>query len=320
MEKERLPIGEVLDRLFEAETVSVSLVYRLSDMSPQEMDAFQRRWPKQPDKRRAVIARHMADISEENFKVDFSPAFLRLLRDSSAAVRLAALEGLWDTSNLAVVPPIIDLMRDDADVDVRAAAASSLGHFVLMGEWEQIDRDVADEIVEALLERYSRDDVEEKVRRAMLESLGNSADKRVPALIEDAYEHGNEGMQLSAIFAMGRSADRRWVPIIMQEMNSSDDDSRMEAARAAGNIRDSDAADRLIELLYDDDLEVRLAAVNALGQIGSEQAADALEQVLEDPDSEVLYDAVEDALDEIHWFGAELDLALFEWDEDELID
>lgn len=318
MERERLPFGEILDRLFEAETVSVSLVYRLSDMSPQEMDAFKRRWPQQPDERRGVIARHMADISEENFKVDFSPAFLQLLGDSSAAVRLAALEGLWDTSNLDVVPPIVDLMRDDADVEVRAAAASSLGHFILMGEWEQIDPDVADEIVEALLERYSRDDVEEDVRRAMLESLGNSADRRVPELIEDAYEHGSEGMQLSAIFAMGRSADRRWVPIILREMNSADDESRMEAARAAGNIGDSDAADRLIELLDDDDLEVQLAAVTALGQIGSEQAAEALERMLEDPDADALYDAIEDALDEIHWFGADLDLSLFEWDEDEL--
>src|SRR5690554_6901230 len=100
MDREELPFSEVLDRLFSNSRVPVSLVYRLSDMSPEEMGHFEARWAEQPTERRRVIARHMADISEENFIVDFSPTFLRLLSDTSAEVRRAAVEGLWDTSNL----------------------------------------------------------------------------------------------------------------------------------------------------------------------------------------------------------------------------
>ncbi|HZD10425.1 MAG TPA: HEAT repeat domain-containing protein, partial [Candidatus Binatia bacterium] len=261
MDNEHLPFSEVLDRLFSAGRVPISLVYRLSDMSREELSAFQRRWSEQPPDRRRIIARHMADISEENFVVDFSPVFLRLMSDDSAEVRLAAVEGLWDTSNLAVVGPMIDLMQNDQEPEVRASAASCLGHFVLMAEWGQIEQSVGDRIVRALSDQYEQVDAAEEVRRASLESLGSAADPRVAGYIREAYDRGGETMQLSAVYAMGQTADRRWVPIIIQEMRSPYMEMRLEAARSAGNIGSGDAVDRLIELLHDEELEVQLAAV-----------------------------------------------------------
>lgn len=320
MDRQELPFSDVLDRLFSGSRVPVSLVYRLSDMSPEEMDAFEDRWPEQPAERRRVIARHMADISEENFVVDFSPAFLRLLADTSADVRRAAIEGLWDTSNLAVVGPMIGLMQQDQDISVRAAAASCLGHFVLMAEWGQIQQSVGDRIVKALLETYEEDETTDAVRRASLESLGNAADPRVARYIEDAYQHGGEEMQLSAVYAMGRSADSRWTAIILQEMGNPLAEMREEAARAAGNIGSSDMVDRLIELLSDVELDVQLAAVNALGQIGSDQAYEALAELMDDEEAYELHQAIEEAMDEIEWLGGEMDLALFDWDDDEIVE
>ncbi len=317
IDRNDLPFSEVLDRLFNEPDVSVALVYRLSDMSSEEMKRFTERWPEQSDRRRRIIARHMADISEENFVVDFSPAFRFLLSDPAREVRLAALDGLWDTSNTDVVPPIIDLMQADAEEDVRASAAATLGHFVLMGEWGQIDRDVAERIVEALLGQLDRNDTAESVRRATVESLGNAAHARIPDIIGEAYDRGDDAMQLSAVFAMGRSADRRWVPIINDEMLNTSSEMRVEAARAAGNIGASDCVDRLIELLDDEELDVQLAAVTALGQIGSDRAYEALQRFAEDAEAHRLAEAVEDALDEIEWLGGEIDLSLFEWDEDD---
>lgn len=320
MDREELSFAEVLDRLFSGGRVPVSLVYRLSDMSPDEMGAFEERWPEEPAERRRVIARHMADISEENFVVDFSPAFLRLLTDTAADVRRAAVSGLWDTSNLDVVEPIIGLMQRDQDTRVRAAAASCLGHFVLMAEWGQIQRSVGDRIVKALSETYEGDETTDAVRRASLESLGNAADPRVPQYIEDAYERGGEDMQLSAVYAMGRSADGRWTPIILQEMLNPEAEMREEAARAAGSIGSSDMVDRLIELLRDEELDVQLAAVTALGQIGSDQAYEALAKLMDDEEAYALHQAVEDAMDEIEWLGGEVDLTLFDWDDDEFVE
>lgn len=320
MDSEQLAFAEVLDRLFSSSRVPVSLVYRLSDMSPEEMGAFEARWPEQPAERRRVIARHMADISEENFVVDFSPAFLRLLADRSAEVRRAAVDGLWDTSNLAVVGPMIGLMQRDQDIGVRAAAASCLGHFVLMAEWGQIQQAASDRIVKALSEAYEQEETTDAVRRACLESLGNAADPRVPQYIEDAYQHGSEAMQLSAVYAMGRSADSRWTPIILQELHNPETEMREEAARAAGNIGSSDMVERLIELMQDGELDVQLAAVGALGQIGSDQAYEALAALMENEEAYELHQAVEDAMDEIEWLGGEVDLTLFDWDDDAFVE
>lgn len=317
MDRNDLPFSKVLDRLFNESEVSIGLVYRLSDMSAEEMEKFTARWLEQSDRRRRVIARHMADISEENFVVDFSPAFRFLLSDPSREVRLAALDGLWDTGNTSVIPPIIDLMQTDVEEDVRASAAATLGHFVLMGEWGQIDHDVSDRIVEALLGQIDGSDTAEAVRRATVESLGNAAHPRVPDIIGDAYHRGDESMQLSALFSMGRSADRRWVPIIIDEMRSPSPEMRVEAARAAGNIGASDSVDRLIELLEDEEVDVQLAAIAALGQIGSDRAYESLQRFGADAEAYGLVEAVEDALDEIEWLGGEIDLSLFEWDEDD---
>lgn len=318
MERDQLPFSAVLDRLFSEPRVPLSLVYRLSDMSPDEMDAFEARWATEPAERRRVLARHMADISEENFVVDFSPVFVRLLEDEVPEVRLAAIEGLWDSSNVSVVGRVIGLMESDSNMDVRAAAASCLGHYVLMAEWGQIQQEVGDRIVKALKTQYESDDVSDGVRCATLESLGNSADPRVRGYISEAYDRGSESMQQSAVYAMGRSADAHWTPIVIQEMRSPYAEMREEAARAAGNIGSSDAVDRLIELLQDDELEVQLAAVAALGQIGSDQAYEALAELLNDEGAYELHEAADEAMEEIQWLGHDLDLMdLDGWDDDD---
>jgi hypothetical protein len=317
---EELTFAEVLRELEAGEPVRVALLYRLSDMAPKEFDAFTASWPGWPAKRRGVVARHMADICEENYVVDFAPAFRYLLGDEEPTVRLAALDGLWDSTNTGVVEPIIGMMQVDADAQVRAASAATLGHYVLMGEWGQINERVAKRIVDALLAHFAREEEATVVRRAVLESLGNAAHPEIAGLIDRSYNRGDAGMQLSAVFAMGLTADKRWVPIIMDELRNPDEEMRLEAIRAAGNLGFSEPVDLLIDLLYDEELEIRLAAIAALGQIGSDAAYEALQELVEDPDADDLIEAIDEAMEEMDWLGGELDLNLFEWGEDDLQD
>jgi HEAT repeat protein len=307
----------VLDALFSDESVSIPLLFRLSDMEPAELAEFSRRWPQQQDERRQVISRHLADISEENFEVDFSPVFAVCMADPLPEVRLAALDGIWDSSNTAVIRPIIDLMEQDDDVRVRALAASTLGHFILMSEWGQLPAKTSEPIVAALLAQLDEPETALQVRRSALESIGAATHPRVAGLIMKAYDSGEEGLQVSAVFAMGKSADSRWSDIVIDEMSSASPEMRLEAARAAGSIGDEEAIAELAELIGDEELEVRLAAVAALGQIGGDLAVKILTEIAEDPDADELYEAVDDALEEIDWLGGDLDLSAFEWDDEE---
>jgi hypothetical protein len=112
-EEKEQPFADVLLELFEAEPLPIPKLYRLSDMQPDEMALFDTGWTAVPDERRQIIVRHLADIAEDNFIVDFTAVFIRGFNDSVAEVRMASLDGLWDTSDLKLIPPITNLLNND---------------------------------------------------------------------------------------------------------------------------------------------------------------------------------------------------------------
>ena len=314
----------VLSALLGGDEVPVHLVYRLSDMSTDDFALFRRDWSEVSEDRRAALVRHMADIAEENYLVDFTPVFAYLFDDNYASVRQAALDGVWDSTDTHLVQPIIAMLRGDANVGVRAAAARALAHYVLLAEWGQIRPGAASPIVDALLAEYDRPTAPLEVKRAALEAVASSNHPRIPDLILNAYDDGPDELQLSAIFAMGLTADRQWLPILNDEMESPSADFRAEAARAAGSLGSADSIDALEGLLSDADLEVAIAAVYALGQIGGERATELLTRLSEDPNYEELYDAIDEALEEMDWVEGEFDLLALDEDaledDDDLLD
>lgn len=311
-----LPFAAVLAALFTNEDLPIHLIYRLSDLSAADFSRFKQEWPGVAEDRRLALARHMADIAEDNYIVDFAPVFAYLFTDKSAAVRVAALDGLWDAESADIVPAILTLLKSDPDVSVRAAAARALAHYILLSEWGQIDDQLAAPIVEALLAEYDKPLTAPEVKRAALEAVSAAAHPRVAELIDDAYEEGSDEMQLSAIFAMGNSADERWLPILEQELDSPSPDFRAEAARACGFIGSPTSIDALEQLLTDDEIEVGLAAVYALGQIGGDRVAVLLSRLAEDPDYEEFYDAIDEALEEMEWMDSDFDTLSFADDEE----
>lgn len=320
-EKEERPFPEVLDELFEADTVSVPLLFRLSDMSAAQHEHFTERWPDVPARRRQEIARHLADLTEENFVVEFTPVFRYLLDDPAKDVRRAALDGMWDTTNLSVIRPILHLLQTDPETAVRAAAAGALAHFILMAEWGQLPRRILPRIVEQLLAVYEAPETELAVRRRALEALGSSSHERVPDLIDAAYRSGDAELQISAVFAMGASADRRWTREIMYELENPDSEMRIEAARAAGAIGASDALRPLEKLTLDDELAVAVTAVNAIGQIGGELATEILENLANNPQAADLHEMLPEIMEEMSWYSGSISMDMFDFDDDdELLD
>ena len=313
-EENTVSIGELIQLLKNDEGFSVAALYGLSDLTPEELSLFCQGWNDFSDERKRVVIRHLADITEENFQVDFSEIFAFCLSDRLPGVRLAALDGLWDAERIALIDPIVELMVIDPEVEVRTLAAATIGHFILMAEWNQIPRRSVAPAVDALLSLLDDDATPGPVRRAALESISPSSHERVSSLVEEAYDSGDQELQISAIYAMGRTVDKRWLPIVLDEMASSNDEMRLEAARAAGHIGSSDAVAELADLVADHDLEVRLAAIVALGQIGGGTAARILEDMNGDPDFVDVQVAIEEALEEMAWLGSEIDLSLLGWD------
>ncbi len=310
MTEEQQPFPIVLDALFTADPLPLELLYRLSDLAEEDLAEFRRRWPDVPDERRRVIVRHLVDLSEENFVIDFIHIFAYSLTDKYPPTRQAALDGVWDSTNTALIKPIIGLLETDEDEAVRAAAAGALAHYILLAEWGQLPARIAPPIVDALLAAYKNPETAVAIKRSALEALGAANHPDVAALTEEAYNSANFEMQISAVFAMGSSADNRWLPILLDEMENPAEEMRAEAARAAGSVGGSDAVEALANLIVDEELSVAVAAVEALGQIGGSQAQRILESLLEDTEFESLQEAVSEALEEMALLGGEIE---FDW-------
>ncbi len=319
-EEEEKSFEAVLEALFHAEPLPIAELYRLSDMQAEEWAAFVAGWTAVPNERRQVIVRHLADIAEDNFVVDFSPVFVHNFQDPLPEVRVAALDGLWDSTDLQHIPHITTLLQKDPVEEVRAAAAGALGHYVLLAEWGQLPERILPGLIDTLLAEYDNEETADSVRRVLLEGLGAASHSRISKIIEEAYENGDALMQMSAVFAMGNTADRRWTVTVLGEMESPYEDMRAEAARAAGAIGNSDFVPRLAELAYDEDLGVRLAAVTSLGQIGGDEVQRILADMHDDPEVEEideLFEAVEEAMEEATMMAGDFDFVDFPFDDDD---
>ena len=308
MKQENLPFSAVLDALFQDEEVSVPLLYRLSDLPAADLARFWEVWSAAPEERRRVIARHMADIVEDNFVVEFAPYFERFLQDEVKEVRVAALDGLWDATDVRLISPILHLLQTDKSVEVQTAAAAALAHFVLLSEWGEISLNISPRIVGELMQVYEAEGTAVATKRAALEAMASANHPRIIEFIEAAYQDHLAEMRQSAVFAMGNNADTRWMPIILQELNSMESEMRAEAARAAGLIGSSDAVEALANIAQEDDEDIALVAIASLGQIGSEEAQEILMRMLDDEEFEKLHEVIEEALEEMTWINQELEL------------
>jgi len=301
------PLEVMLDDLHQkAEMPPQASLYLLSNLDAADAARVRQVWVGLPVELRRRIVTRLVELAEADFEVNFGALFRMGLEDTDAQVRAASVEGLWEDEDVRLVPLLAALLREDEDADVRAAAAASLGRFLLLGELEKIRPGPRDAAYEALLAACQ--DLQEllEVRRRALESLAYVGNETVAELIRQAYAATEEKMRVSAVFAMGRSADTRWAAQVRQELFSPNPELRYEAARACGELQLTDAVPELEELADDADPEVQEAALWALGQIGGDRARKILEKYCIEGD-EAAQAAAEAALDELEFLHGDLD-------------
>jgi HEAT repeat protein len=254
--------------------------------------------------RQDVIARLVA-LAEADFEVNFGALFRLGLEDADAMVRTVSVEGLWEDEDVCLIPILAARLLEDENLDVRTAAAISLGRFILMGELKKIRPEPSKTAYEALLAACQNVDEHMEVRRRALESLAYLSDETVAALIREAYEAHDVQVRVSAVFAMGRTADTGWANHVRHELFRPEPELRYEAARACGELQLRESVPDLEELADDADPEVQEAALWALGQIGGDWARKILERYCLAED-EAIQTAAEAALDELEFLHGDL--------------
>jgi HEAT repeat protein len=312
-----LSVAELLNRLVsDPQEVHLRDLFALSDLSRSDLALVEERWPQIPVERRRKLVAGLVESAEYYLQLQLGRLLRVALRDADAEVRRLAVSGLWEDEESDLIGAFVQLLNNDPEAAVRAAAAAGLGSFVLAGELEELDAPLAMRAEEALLAVLHSQEEPLEVQCRALESLAFSSETGLRQLIEDAYYSPDEEMRLSAVRAMGRSADTRWRSFARVELDSPSVSMRAEAAIACGELDAQAAKKKLLALLSDEEQEVRLAAIYALGHIGGRDARNALSAIAEGEDEDEA-EAAEQALDEMLFYDEAGAVPLFEEGEEE---
>jgi HEAT repeat protein len=313
-----LDFDQALQILRENSPLSAEMLASLSAPTREESERFASCFCAISEERRRELVAAMVAHAEDSFEFDYRDLFRCCLSDTDAGVRRQAIEGLWEDERVDLLRLLLVLLTEDPDVAVRAAAATALGRFLYLAEFEFIHERYGQRVQEALACVIANDQEDVEVVRRAVESIAFVNDDDVRRIIGWAYDHDDPRMRISAVFAMGRSAEQVWSETVLLELEDPTPEMRYEAARAAGELQLRRAVPRLSRMALERDRNVQGMAIWALGQIGGKSARDLLER-LASGDDEVAAIAAEEALDEINLSEGVLDLMAIDPEETEMI-
>lgn len=280
-------------------TVNATIYYGLSGLEGADISQLSVTWDALDAVYRRKTLQALLEAAEANVELDYTALGWYALNDPDPGVREAAVDLLWEDESIRLMDKLIDMAQFDDSIEVRAAAASALGRFILLGELGDLDEAEtarAQDTAVSILNN-GREDID--VRRRALEAISNCGHEIVDDAIRDAYDSPDRRMNASAVFAMGRTYDDQWNEFVLQQLDSEDAEMRYEAARAAGELEIEEAARALTRLALEDDREIQEVAIWSLGEIGGKEATRVLERLATDAKrqkDEELLEAIEDAL------------------------
>ncbi|MCO5213599.1 MAG: HEAT repeat domain-containing protein [Caldilinea sp.] len=296
-------LEELLDRLaVDPENVPFAEYFLFSDLTRTQAAYVRSKWHALDVATRRKVLAVLTGALDEFVSLDISALLLAVLDDADSEIRTVAVYTLGDGDAASeLLGPLIALVENDPSEEVRAAAASGLGAFVLAGELDEMDSALAMRAEEVLMGLLTNPVEPVAVQCRALESIAYSGETAVRQFIEDAYYSPLEEMRLSALVAMGRSADIRWRRLARAELGSPSPAMRAEAATACGELEAKAALPDLLELLDDEEQIVRLSVIFALGRLGGQRARTALEEIAAGED---VYEAqaAEMALEEMMFY------------------
>lgn len=254
----------------------VATLTALSNLSSEELKLFGEVWQGIEVKRRRQIVRRLIRLVVKNVTLNFDDLFRICLRDHDPVVRVKGIEGLWECEDCTLIRLLIEMLNEDSDEAVRAAAASALSRFALLAELRKVPLRHVAKISEALFSVIDNPQERVELRRCAIEAVAPLSSPPVKEVIDRAYRSRELNLKISALRAMGRNSDPYWLPILLKELTNPHLEVRVEAVRACGELGEEKVVPHLSRLIADAQSQVRCAAIEALGKIGRSEARQLL--------------------------------------------
>jgi HEAT repeat protein len=297
-------LSEIFDP---SQPITNSRLVHLSNLDDRGLELLKRAWANSDAERRRKVIASLVHLSETDLKLNFSRTFAFCLHDPDETVKTQAIAGLEAGEDPIIVAPLLETLKHDTSANVRAAAATALGTFALLGELGELSAYYVDKVYTALLAVLDNMGEPVEMRRRALEAIAPLNLPRVKEHIEKAYQSNDIKLKASAIYAMGRNCDPVWLTILLAELDSQETEIRYEAATACGELGAEEAVPYLIKLTKDADRQVQEAAMKALGEIGGEEAKQTLNKLSKSPQPRIR-DTARSALTELQFCEGPLSL------------
>lgn len=321
--KRIVPFDEIITALLDMNRPFPPVfLHRFSNLNPNDLQKVRAVWAEVNPDRRAALTEDLENLADADTLMMFDEIAKFALDDSDPRVRVSAIRLLIECQDPKLAPKFIQILENDPNPAVRAAAATSLGQYIYLGEIEEISQDILHQVEEQLLDSLQSNE-DKLVRRRALESLGFSGRPEVKPLIFSAYSSEDPEWLTSAVFAMGRSADQAFSSSVLEMLDHPDPEVQFEAVRAAGELEVNSARGPLLELLESgaENEDLHMAVIWSLSQIGGEGVREMLETLMEETEDGELIDFIEEALDNLYLTEGFSELGMFDFevrDEDDL--
>ena len=157
MTEHQIPFQSVVEALLDSKDFPRRYLQYFSDIDPASLALLMKAWPQVKPARKRALLKQMEATLEEDTLASYDELARALLTDPESSTRRSAMRLLIDCEDPKLVPAYIKMLETDQDPATRAEAASALGHFVALGELEEISTKIHRQAEEAGEDR-ERDD------------------------------------------------------------------------------------------------------------------------------------------------------------------
>lgn len=223
---------------------------------------------------------------------DVADIVTRDLSSDDVPTRLAAARRIY-TLGRGRGGPLALAALDDADDDVRAAAADAAVRLRAAGATERVAswvgasdarlRRKACEVAGAMpsaaaigVLARALGDPEIAVREAAARALGRQGSPDAVTPLLGRLDDASPEVRVAVVGALAELHDSRAVVPLVGKIGDSSPDVRRAVARALGELGDARAASRLVTALRDANVEVRREAIGAIGLLRATDTVDAI--------------------------------------------
>lgn len=240
--------------------------------------------------RESAFIRNMALLILKEMGKIAVPLLYILLDDNDDDVRKFSLDLIHDIKYCNYPEKILELLASDPNVNVRAAAAKTIGTLQYKKAVPQLVKALSDE---------------EWVCYSALEALtAMHEDDSIDAIV-NLLKNPSETIRFAAIEALGELRSSKATEPLVKHIASATDHEKMAAVRSLIEIGQvpslPDISDALMKVLIDEDMENKLIAVKGLASIKYEHAIKPIIDLagsldVSDPDNEETLLTIRDSL------------------------